>query len=77
MKHGMENALIIVSPRVGEHNIRSEDVIAKIYEAGASLATVMMPGIAYKTGQVFILIQITMVICNNQIKAKQDIYSKR
>ena len=52
MKHGMENALVIVGPRPGEHTIRTEDVIAKIEEAGDSLATVMMPGINYLTGQV-------------------------
>jgi kynureninase len=52
MKYGMENALIIVAPRPGEHTIRTEDVIAKIREAGDSLATVMMPGINYLTGQV-------------------------
>ena len=52
IKHGMENALLIIGPRPGEHTIRTEDVIAKIHEAGDSLATVMMPGINYLTGQV-------------------------
>ena len=52
IKHGMENALLIIAPRPGEHTIRTEDVIAKIKEAGDSLATVMMPGINYMTGQV-------------------------
>ena len=52
IKHGMENALVIIAPRPGEHTIRTEDVIAKIKEAGDSLATVMMPGINYMTGQV-------------------------
>ena len=52
IKHGMENALLIIGPRPGEHTIRTEDVIAKIHEDGDSLATVMMPGINYLTGQV-------------------------
>ena len=61
MKHGMENALIIVGPRPGEHTIRTEDVIAKIKEAGDSLATVMMPGINYLTGQVCVFVQVNML----------------
>ena len=52
IKHGMEDALLIIRPRPGEKTIRTEDVIAKIEEAGDSLATVMMPGINYMTGQV-------------------------
>ena len=52
LKHGMDNALLIVGPRKGEHTIRTEDVIAKIKEAGDTLATVMLPGINYMTGQV-------------------------
>ena len=55
IKHGMENALLIIGPRPGEKTIRTEDVIAKIEEAGDSLATVMMPGINYMTGQVSII----------------------
>ena len=34
LKHGMENALIIIGPRHGEHTIRTEDIIEKINEAG-------------------------------------------
>ena len=52
LKHGMENALVIIGPRDGEHTLRTEDVIAKIREHGDTLATVMMPGINYLTGQV-------------------------
>ena len=52
LKHGMDKALLIVGPRKGEHTIRTEDVIAKIKEAGDTLATVMLPGINYMTGQV-------------------------
>ena len=55
IKHGMEDALLIIGPRPGEKTIRTEDVIAKIEEAGDSLATVMMPGINYMTGQVSII----------------------
>jgi len=59
IKHGMEDALLIIGPRPGEKTIRTEDVIAKIEEAGDSLATVMMPGINYMTGQVFDMETIT------------------
>ena len=49
-KHG--DALVIVGPRPGENTIRTEDFLAKIREEGDSLATIMLPGINYLTGQV-------------------------
>ena len=63
MKYGMENALIIVGPRSGEHTIRTEDVISKIREAGNSLATVMLPGINYLTGQVCVTMRFKICHC--------------
>lgn len=43
--------LIEVAPREGEHLLRKEDVLAAIAEAGEELATVMMGGVNYYTGQ--------------------------
>jgi len=46
-----EEDLIELAPREGEHLLRTEDVLAAIAEAGDSLATVMMGGVNYYTGQ--------------------------
>jgi len=52
-------AIIEVAPREGERNIRLEDIIAAIEEAGSSLACVMIGGVNYFTGQVFNMQAIT------------------
>ena len=46
-----EEDLIEVAPREGEHLIREEDWLAAIDEAGDELATVMVGGVNYYTGQ--------------------------
>ena len=46
-----EEDLIELAPREGEHLLRNEDVLAAIAEAGDTLATVMMGGVNYYTGQ--------------------------
>ena len=46
-----EEDLIELAPREGEHLLRTEDVLAAIAEAGDTLATVMMGGVNYYTGQ--------------------------
>ncbi len=43
--------LIEVSPRDGEHLLRTEDVLAAIADAGDELACVMIGGVNYYTGQ--------------------------
>lgn len=48
-----EEALVEIKRREGEHNIRLEDVLAKINEVGDELALVLMGGVNYYTGQVF------------------------
>jgi kynureninase len=46
-----EEDLIEVAPREGEHLIREEDWLAAIEHAGDELATVMVGGVNYYTGQ--------------------------
>lgn len=54
-----EEALILLEPREGEHTIRTEDIIQKIDEEGDSIATIMMGGVNYYTGQLFDMESIT------------------
>ena len=53
------DAVIEIKRREGEHNIRHEDIIAKINEVGEELALVLIGGVNYYTGQVFDMNQIT------------------
>ena len=59
--HGFEpeDAIVEVKRREGEHNIRLEDVVAKINEVGEELALVLIGGVNYYTGQVFDMKTIT------------------
>ena len=53
------DAIVELLPRPGEHTLRTEDITAKIAELGDSLATVLMGGLNYYTGQVFDMAAIT------------------
>lgn len=59
--HGFkpEDAIVEIKRREGEHNIRLEDIIAKINEVGDELALVLFGGVNYYTGQVFDMKSIT------------------
>ena len=59
--HGLDPDDVIVElvPRPGEHILRTEDIEAKIAELGDSLATIIMGGVNYYTGQVFDMAAIT------------------
>jgi len=59
--HGLnpEDAIVEIQRREGEHNIRLEDVLAKIEEVGNELALVLIGGVNYYTGQVFDMKTIT------------------
>ncbi|WP_177766596.1 kynureninase [Flavobacterium sp. I3-2] len=59
--HGFNPAetIVEVKRREGEHNLRNEDIIAKINEVGDELALVLIGGINYYTGQVLDMKAIT------------------
>ena len=57
--YATEDAIVEVKRREGEHNIRLEDVLAKINEVGDKLALVLIGGVNYYTGQVFDMKAIT------------------
>ncbi|WP_396151345.1 kynureninase [Flavobacterium sp.] len=59
--HGFNpsDAIVEIKRREGEHNIRHEDIIAKIEEVGEELALVLIGGVNYYTGQVFDIKAIT------------------
>ena len=54
-----KEVIVEVKRREGEHNLRNEDIIAKINEVGDELALVLIGGINYYTGQVLDMQAIT------------------
>jgi kynureninase len=54
-----EDAIVEIKRRDGEHNIRLEDILAKIEEVGEELALILIGGVNYYTGQVFDIKTIT------------------
>ena len=61
--HGYDpvDAVIEVSPRPGEHTLRTEDIISVIKENGDTVALVLFGGVNYYTGQYFDIKAITDV----------------
>jgi kynureninase len=51
--HGLDPGrdLIEVAPREGEHGLRTEDILATVDREGARIATILLPGVQYLTGQ--------------------------
>lgn len=54
-----EDAIIEIAPRPGEDNLRNEDILETIAQAGDQLALVMFAGVNYYTGQFFDVAAIT------------------
>ncbi len=54
-----DDSLITLSPREGEHMIRSEDIETVLREQGSEIALVMMSGVNFFTGQFFDIERIT------------------
>lgn len=59
--HGFkpEEAIVEIKRRSGEHNFRTEDILAKIDEVGDECALVLLGGVNYYTGQVLDMEKIT------------------
>lgn len=59
--HGFnpDEAIIEVSPRAGEHTLRTEDILSVIQQHGEETALVLFGGINYYTGQLFDMEAIT------------------
>lgn len=59
--HGLdpEEHLIELAPRDGEHTLRAEDIEARIAQEGDQLASVMLCGVQYYTGQWMPMARIT------------------
>lgn len=59
--HGGDAAhdLIELEPRAGEALLRTEDIVAAIEREGARIATILLPGVQYLTGQRLDLAAIT------------------
>lgn len=59
--HGYDpkDAIVEIKKRKGEHNFRTEDIIATINEVGDECALLLMGGVNYYTGQVFDMKTIT------------------
>ncbi len=55
-----DQTIIEVSPREGEHTLRTEDILSVIKEHGDSVAVVLFGGVNYYTGQLFDMKAITL-----------------
>ncbi len=59
--HGFDpaGAVIEISPKEGEHTIRTDDILSAIQQHGESIALILFGGVNYYTGQVFDMSAIT------------------
>ncbi len=68
-----KDVIIELKRREGEHNLRTEDILAKIDEFGDELALVLIGGVNYYTGQVFDIKTITEAGHNQGAKVGWDL----
>lgn len=61
--HGYEpqHALVEIAPRDGEAILRTEDIAAVLEREGANIATVLLPGVQYLSGQLLDMASITQL----------------
>lgn len=61
--HGLNpsEVLVEISPRPGEVNLRTEDIVATLHHHRDEIALVLLSGVQYYTGQLFDLATITRV----------------
>jgi kynureninase len=59
--HGYDPAtsLICLKPRMGEHTLRTEDIVKVIEDEGDSIAVIVLPGVQYYTGQLIDMLTVT------------------
>jgi kynureninase len=64
--HGFDprDVIVEVAPREGEHNLRTEDIIATIQQHGDTTAVVLFGGVNYYSGQVMDMSTISQVARN-------------
>ncbi|KAI0328557.1 kynureninase [Cubamyces sp. BRFM 1775] len=54
-----DDAIIALTPRPGEHTLRTEDILSTIEREGSSIALVLFSGVQFYTGQRFAMKEIT------------------
>jgi kynureninase len=73
--HGLdpEATVVRLSPRPGEHLLRTDDIIATLDELGDTVAVVLLPGINFRTGQWLDIPAITAATQRNGAYALWDL----
>ena len=54
-----EDAVLALSPRAGEHTLRTDDILDTIRREGSRVALVLFPGVQFYTGQFLAIREIT------------------
>ncbi|XP_039907465.1 kynureninase isoform X2 [Simochromis diagramma] len=54
-----EDSMLLLSPKLGEETLKTEDILEVIEKQGDSIAVVMFSGVQYYTGQLFDMARIT------------------
>jgi kynureninase len=68
-----DEALVVASPRAGEHVLRTEDVIGLIEKHRTKLALVLMDGVNYYTGEFIDILAVTTAAHRHGITAGFDL----